>query len=702
MCAQSSSQIFETSSDLSNVLVIIPVLDEERTIAGVVEELKSQGLTAIRVVDNGSSDRSATVAAAAGAEVLFEPKPGYGQACWRGLQHIPAQIEWILFCDGDGSDDLGCLGQFLNLRNEYDLILGDRRGTDRGKAVMTPVQHFGNGLAGWLIDLGWGHKYHDLGPLRLIRRSSLERIAMQDRGFGWTVEMQVRAVETDLKIIEIPVNYRRRQGGKSKISGTISGSVRAGIIILSTLGKLYWSRTRDKANENDKSQLWLWLSTLGLLIGAVAIAPYGDFRNSANVVRFGSGIGIMCLGFVGSWRLKHLSQRWFWAVAIATRLIMLAMYPGDDIWRYLWEGQIQNLGFSPYDLAPNAAELIPYRSEWWSQINHPRVAAIYPPLTQLGFRALAFISPSVLLFKSSFAIADLAICWLLIERFTYAEAAFYAWNPLVIYSFAGGGHYDSWFILPLVAAWILWSEITPRYKHGHMRRTEPPLCSDRWSRSGYKYQYQTKTLFVSVLIGLSIAVKWISLPILGFISWMALRQAHFKTAIAIIICGMLPIAISALAFCNVDRCSLIPTSSTFVSHGRSAEFLPHLLAKVWHDSTKTNSIFALPLGFITAILFWQIRNFQTLAVAFFSSLLLISPIVHAWYFTWIMPFAVGTKNWGMRLVSISAFVYFVLPYRQSLGDRNWQLTDCETWLLWLPFVLGLCGRNWQKDRPLDR
>ena len=681
-----TNQIFETSSNLCNVLVIIPVRNEEATIAGVIKDLQSFGLFNIRVVDNGSSDRSATVAAAAGAKVLLESKPGYGQACWRGLQDIPVEIEWILFCDGDGSDDLECLPEFLSLREQYDLILGDRRATFQGKQVMTPVQHFGNGLSGWLINLGWGYKYHDLGPLRLIRRVDLERIRMQDRGFGWTVEMQVRAIEENLKIIEIPVNYRPRRGGKSKISGTISGSIKAGAIILGTLGKLYWLKmlgVRQCLTPTVKyGKYWLWLAALCLVIGAVIIAPYGDFRQPENVVRFGYGVAVMYLGFIASWKLRGLTWKWFWAIAIATRLILLPMYPGDDIWRYLWEGNIQNLGFSPYDFAPNAAELIPYRTEWWSQINHSGVTAIYPPLSQLGFRGLASISPSVILFKSSFAIADLSICWLLTRKFTYRAASLYAWNPLVIYSFAGGGHYDSWFILPLVAAWILWD------REIQLKDTTAVNSPSLW--------------LVSFLIGVSIAIKWISLPILGFISWIALLKINLKTAIFIILLGIVPISMSALAFCSPDSCSLIPTSSTFVSHGRSAEFLPHLLAKVWHPSTESNSIFALPLGFVALLLLAKLRNLQQFAIAFFASLLIISPIIHGWYFTWIVPFAVGIKNWGVRLVSISAFVYFLLPYRQALGDRNWQLTDNETWLLWLPFIFGLSHYYWRSHLSKDR
>ena len=230
--------------------MIIPVLNEEATITQVIQSLQSIGLYHIRVVDNGSRDRSSEVSLKAGAEVLHEPILGYGRACWRGLQAMPDFIQWILFCDGDGSDDLSALNHFLSLcdspserqRQGCDLILGNRTATAAGRAAMTPVQRFGNGLATTLIWMGWGYRYRDLGPLRLIRRSALDQIQMQDRGFGWTVEMQVRAIECGLRICELPVHYHCRQGGRSKISGTIRGSIRAGIVILTTLGRLYRQR----------------------------------------------------------------------------------------------------------------------------------------------------------------------------------------------------------------------------------------------------------------------------------------------------------------------------------------------------------------------------------------------------------------------------------------------------------------------------
>ncbi|HSM81542.1 MAG TPA: glycosyltransferase family 2 protein [Nodosilinea sp.] len=232
----------EASLGLDSVLVVIPVLNEAATIAGVVSGLQALGLHHIRVVDNGSRDGTAEIAARCGADVVYEPIAGYGQACWRGLQGLPAATRWVLFCDGDGSDDLASLPEFLTHRPRCDLVLGNRTATAAGRAALTPAQHFGNRLATVLIWLGWGHRYRDLGPLRLLRRSALERLAMQDRGFGWTVEMQVRAIEERLRIRELPVAYHPRRGGKSKISGTLGGSVRAGTVILSTLGSLYLRR----------------------------------------------------------------------------------------------------------------------------------------------------------------------------------------------------------------------------------------------------------------------------------------------------------------------------------------------------------------------------------------------------------------------------------------------------------------------------
>ncbi len=459
---------------------------------------------------------------------------------------------------------------------------------------------------------------------------------------------------------------------------------------------------------------WVGLSALLLLLGCAWVIPHGDFRQMGTVPQFWLGSGIMGLGFVLSWRIQSIQARWFWGVAIATRVLLLFMYPGDDIWRYLWEGYLQNLNISPYHFAPNAAELIPYRTAWWPLINHPDVSAIYPPVTQWGFRLLAAISPHVFLFKAAFALADLAICGLLSRRFGYAQTLLYAWNPLVLYSFAGGGHYDSWFLLPLVAAWLVFEKVERSQAKSAQNppQLQKPQSSEQphWGEGlGVQprktIKVDARVLFSAYLLGISIAVKWISLPILAFVLWRFLPWASraqklmkspwLQTIVFASICAFLPLLFTALPFCQVDSCPLIPVGSGFVSHGRSADVVPHLVQLIWPPSRYENWLYAFPLGLSVLWLLGRSRHFLQFTEWYFGLLLFLSPVIHAWYFTWLIPFSVASRNWGTRLVSLSAFLYFVLQQRIALGG-HWLLTPQERVMLWLPFLGGWLWTNWQE------
>jgi hypothetical protein len=198
----------------------------------------------VLVVDNGSRDATAAAARAGGAEVVSEPRRGYGQACLTGLAALGADADVIVFMDADGSDVPAEAERLLEpiRRGEADLVIGSRALGEAAPGSLTWPQRWGNRLAVALIRLLFTHRYTDLGPFRAVRREALDKLAMRDPNFGWTAEMQVKALKRGLRVQEVPVSYRRRLG-RSKISGTASGVLRAGTKILWTILKLRLAKT---------------------------------------------------------------------------------------------------------------------------------------------------------------------------------------------------------------------------------------------------------------------------------------------------------------------------------------------------------------------------------------------------------------------------------------------------------------------------
>lgn len=220
-------------------VLIIPALNEAGALRQVLEEVPPGVFSEIIVVDNGSTDDTAEVARNAGARVLVEQRRGYGSACLAGISALPREADVVVFMDADGSDlpsDAEALIEPI-VQDRADLVIGSRELGASEPGSLSLHQRFGNRLAVGLVSLLYGRRYTDLGPFRAIRRSSLERLAMRDTNFGWTIEMQVKAVQRGLRIVEVPVGYRNRQAGQSKISGSLIGSAAAGAKILWTLAK---------------------------------------------------------------------------------------------------------------------------------------------------------------------------------------------------------------------------------------------------------------------------------------------------------------------------------------------------------------------------------------------------------------------------------------------------------------------------------
>ncbi|MBS1251197.1 MAG: putative glycosyltransferase [Anaerolineales bacterium] len=219
----------------TSVSVVIPALNEASTIADVITAIPRDVVDRVVVVDNGSTDETAQVAEAAGATVIHEPRRGYGAACHAGAQ-AATDADILVFLDGDGADNPREIPLLVDpiLAGQADLVIGSRERGEREPGALLPHARFGNWLAAQLMRRLYGLQVTDLGPFRAIRRPVLQALDMQEMTYGWPTEMMVKAAKRGYRVLEVPVSYRRRAGGKSKISGTLRGTVLAAYYILGT------------------------------------------------------------------------------------------------------------------------------------------------------------------------------------------------------------------------------------------------------------------------------------------------------------------------------------------------------------------------------------------------------------------------------------------------------------------------------------
>ena len=224
----------------SFISVIIAALNEEAAIANVINSIPKNLADEIVVVDNGSKDRTDEIATAAGARVVKEPIPGYGRAFRAGLRSVSPKCEIVVFLDGDGSDCPEMMDRLVTpiMEGKSDFVIGSRTRGHREAGSMNFHQVFAGYMVGFILRILYGVRSTDMGPFRAIRRDTLDRLGLREETYGWPLEMQMRAARARVRTIEVPVDYRRRAGGSSKIAGTVRGSVLAATRILITLARI--------------------------------------------------------------------------------------------------------------------------------------------------------------------------------------------------------------------------------------------------------------------------------------------------------------------------------------------------------------------------------------------------------------------------------------------------------------------------------
>ena len=346
----------------------------------------------------------------------------------------------------------------------------------------------------------------------------------------------------------------------------------------------------------------------------------------------------------------------FWGVAIVLRLTVLPLVPGDDFWRYQWEGKIQRAGFNPYVHAPDDPKLEGVRADFpnWPKINHPDFQAIYPPGTELLFRALSGISDDPLLYKLLFAAADLGTAGVLVllvgGTSRFATAAWYAWNPLVVYSFAGAAHFDSLMILPMTAGILFLVRVESA--------TEP---QQKWLLA----------LAASAAFGVAISVKLVP----GLLLLLCVFALGYR-AIALALSGAIPAVLSL--FYGYPQIPIWDSLRRFAHVTRLNDLFWWLIEEtLWPNPRQKNyhyNVIIIVAVVLVSLLFW--RNWKRGMFWALGVALILSPVLHPWYCTWILPLAAWRRAYAWQVLSVTLFAYFLF-WNERLFLLPWH---AEGWM----------------------
>ena len=424
------------------------------------------------------------------------------------------------------------------------------------------------------------------------------------------------------------------------------------------------------------------------------MSRHGDFLQEGEAWKFAAFGGVAGIAYwvaaACATRIK-ISMRQstcaFWLAAVVLRVTILPIVPGDDLWRYRWEGMIQLHGFNPYQSSPASPELIGLRNADWPMINQRNYPAIYPPLSEAIFAGIAALGNSVWLYKGLFALADLAsiavLRRLLVQSGVAAqEAVWYAWNPLVVYAFAGAAHFDSLMILALLGA--IWA----------MQKTTD-ASARRHVVAGVALEIPWFCWLSALFLGLSIAIKVapvILLPLWGF----ALRS--WRRVAVLLPLALAPLLIGAFTY-GFPKVPVFSTLREFGAGFRVNDPVWWLFDGTgWMARTGNNFLPGVCALAICAALTFRFRHdWQRGSLWGWGAMLLLSPVVHAWYVVWVLPLAVwrGKTARAWCVFSISTFGYFLLWEVNHASGKPWEE---PLWLRSVILMPPLCYLGWTELR----
>jgi hypothetical protein len=412
----------------------------------------------------------------------------------------------------------------------------------------------------------------------------------------------------------------------------------------------------------------LFLALVAEIVLLRLLLRFDDWRYASMPVKFVetaifSGIAFLAAAsFFAKFPIGRPAATIFWVVAILLRVIVLPIEPGDDLWRYQWEGKIQNAGFNPYVLAPNDDRLAPVRVNFseWSQINHKDYSAIYPPGIELIFAGLSWFSAGPIAYKLFFGFADLAAIAVLLRliggRERYLDAAWYAWNPLAVYSFAGAAHFDSLMILPMLGG---------VYCLVQSRAATQSSQKWNWAMAG------------AGALGMAISIKVVPLLLLPVCAF-ALGRRAWALGISFVVPALL-----ALPF-GFPRVPIWKSLGQFVYVARVNDAFWWIVEETfWPNPHQRNYNYTVVIIVaVVVISFLFSRNWKRGMFWSVGTALVLSPVLHPWYITWVLPFATWRRNDAWQVLSVTIFAYYLF-WNERLFALPWH---SEPWLRGFIFV----------------